>query len=238
MRKTLAFFAFFAATASSSACVMCDKAVRDRIFDSMFYPNLLAMLSAFIVIALIVAGLIYVGNARHSRFRRLNGGHVYLTPVPLYAAALILGIGLGGFADGIILHQILQWHEMLSNKLPPDNFIDKSVNMFWDGVFHAFTLIVVLVGVVVLWNVLTRRDTNKSGRLLAGGMLAGWGIFNIAEGVIDHHILELHNVVEAAGNKDIANYTFLAVSFIFLFTGVLIARKAKPQITDEGFSGH
>jgi uncharacterized membrane protein len=30
-------------------------------------------------------------------------------------AGILLGIGLGGFVDGIALHQIFQWHNMLSN---------------------------------------------------------------------------------------------------------------------------
>ena len=30
-------------------------------------------------------------------------------------AGLLLGIGLGGFVDGIVLHQILQWHHLLSS---------------------------------------------------------------------------------------------------------------------------
>ncbi len=29
--------------------------------------------------------------------------------------ATILGVGLGGFVDGIVLHQVLQWHHMLSS---------------------------------------------------------------------------------------------------------------------------
>jgi hypothetical protein len=29
---------------------------------------------------------------------------------------LFLGIGLGGFVDGIVLHQILQWHHMLTSE--------------------------------------------------------------------------------------------------------------------------
>jgi uncharacterized membrane protein len=33
---------------------------------------------------------------------------------PPVAPALLLGIGLGGFVDGIVLHQILQWHHMLT----------------------------------------------------------------------------------------------------------------------------
>ncbi|ELB87945.1 hypothetical protein Rwratislav_37287 [Rhodococcus wratislaviensis IFP 2016] len=28
---------------------------------------------------------------------------------------IILGIGLGGFVDGILLHQLLQWHHMLTS---------------------------------------------------------------------------------------------------------------------------
>jgi hypothetical protein len=35
------------------------------------------------------------------------------------AASVVLGVGLGGFIDGIILHQLLQWHHMLSSwRLP------------------------------------------------------------------------------------------------------------------------
>jgi uncharacterized membrane protein len=30
------------------------------------------------------------------------------------AAAILFGLGLVGFFDGIVLHQILQWHHMLA----------------------------------------------------------------------------------------------------------------------------
>jgi hypothetical protein len=32
------------------------------------------------------------------------------------APGILLGIGLGGFVDGIVLHQILQWHHLLSSE--------------------------------------------------------------------------------------------------------------------------
>jgi uncharacterized membrane protein len=35
--------------------------------------------------------------------------------------ATILGVGLGGFVDGIVLHQVLQWHHLLSDGGPPDD---------------------------------------------------------------------------------------------------------------------
>jgi uncharacterized membrane protein len=70
---------------------------------------------------------------------------------PLVAAGVCLGAGLGGFLDGILLHQILQWHNMLSSVRPPTDLVSMKVNMLWDGVFHAFTWLATVVGVVLLF---------------------------------------------------------------------------------------
>ena len=55
-----------------------------------------------------------------------------------------LGLGLGGFVDGIVLHQILQWHHMLTDyghtRLVPR--VDRRIaggQHVWDGLFHAST---------------------------------------------------------------------------------------------------
>jgi uncharacterized membrane protein len=42
-----------------------------------------------------------------------TAGYV-ITVLPSRSAGLLHGLGLGGFIDGILLHQILQWHHMLS----------------------------------------------------------------------------------------------------------------------------
>ncbi|RYZ25921.1 MAG: DUF2243 domain-containing protein [Chitinophagaceae bacterium] len=139
---------------------------------------------------------------------------------------MILGIGVGGFIDGIVLHQILQWHEMLSNKVPPTDYLGKTVNMFWDGIFHAFTLITTFIGIILLWKLLYRKDINRSGYLLSGGMLLGWGLFNIVEGVIDHHLLKLHNVREISTNPETWNVGFLGLSVILILVGIILCRKA------------
>ena len=31
------------------------------------------------------------------------------------AAGIFFGLGLGGFFDGIVLHQLLQWHHMITS---------------------------------------------------------------------------------------------------------------------------
>ena len=37
------------------------------------------------------------------------------TAAEIRLPGIILGVGLGGFVDGIVLHQVLQWHHMLSS---------------------------------------------------------------------------------------------------------------------------
>ncbi|KQW43275.1 MULTISPECIES: DUF2243 domain-containing protein [unclassified Roseateles] len=129
---------------------------------------------------------------------------------PLLAAGLLLGAGLGGFFDGIVFHQLLQWHNMLSARLPPDNLVDAKINMFWDGVFHAAVWLMTVAGVGLLFRAGRRDDAVWSGRVLCGGALLGWGLFNLVEGVIDHHLLQLHHVMDGATNPLPADLLFLA----------------------------
>ncbi len=60
--------------------------------------------------------------------------------------AVLLGIGPGGFFDGIVLHQILQWHHMVSHLYPPDNLAILQLNTTLGGFFHAVTWLVTLLG--------------------------------------------------------------------------------------------
>lgn len=145
---------------------------------------------------------------------------------PLLVAAFLLGVGLGGFVDGIVLHQILQWHNMLSNVLPPSDLVSAKVNMVWDGMFHAFTWVTTAVGVGLMFRAGARPDAAWSGRLLVGGMLSGWGAFNLIEGVIDHHLLRIHHVL--AGESTLAwDLAFLGFGAALVFAGsALTARPA------------
>ncbi|AHB47700.1 membrane protein [Hyphomicrobium nitrativorans NL23] len=105
-------------------------------------------------------------------------------------------MGLGGFFDGIVLHQLLQWHQMLSSWYPLTSVEALKLNTFWDGVFHSATYLFVLGGLFVLWRSAQRRPLLWSGRMLIGSMLMGFGAFNLVEGTINHHILGIHHVNE------------------------------------------
>src|SRR3978361_980724 len=108
---------------------------------------------------------------------------------PLIAAGTLLGIGLCGFVDGILFHQILQLHSMLSAKLPQDVLVNVKTSMVWDGLFHALTWAATAIGLALLWHAGKIRDCPWSGQTLWGALVLGWGIFNAVEGTIDHQIL-------------------------------------------------
>jgi uncharacterized membrane protein len=143
---------------------------------------------------------------------------------PLAAAGLVLGIGLGGFVDGILLHQILQWHNMLSSIAPPSDLVTMKYNMVWDGLFHALTWTMCVVGVGLLFRAGRRAHAVWSGTLLVGAMIAGWGLFNFVEGLIDHLVLAIHHV--RPGQDQLAwDLGFVLVGGLgFMLVGYVIAR--------------
>lgn len=156
---------------------------------------------------------------------------------PLLAAGTLIGVGMGGFVDGIVLHQILQVHNMVASKYPtfgvdPQTaLVNTEINMFWDGLFHAFTWLTTAAGIGLLWHAVRRRDVPLSSPALLGSMLAGWGLFNLVEGVIDHHVLHIHQVVERLGTS-VWDYAFLGVSAVMLLAGIAIARSGRRKPAD------
>jgi hypothetical protein len=54
------------------------------------------------------------------------------------SAGILFGLGLGGFFDGIVLHQVLQWHHMVTSAgYPPTTVENLKLNTLLDGLFHA-----------------------------------------------------------------------------------------------------
>lgn len=149
-----------------------------------------------------------------------------MTTKPLTTAGMVLGIGMGGFVDGIVFHQILQLHNMLSAQIPTDTLVGAKTNMVWDGLFHAMVWIATASGIVLLWKAVKRSDVLLSGQALFGSTLFGFGLFNLVEGIIDHHILTLHHVYERLGSS-IWDYVFLASGVALILTGWLLIRDVR-----------
>jgi uncharacterized membrane protein len=133
--------------------------------------------------------------------------------------ATLLGVGLGGFVDGILLHQILQWHHMLSSteRWPVTTEHGLKVNTLADGLFHAAMLVVVFAGLALI------RDRVPPRRVLYGLVLVGWGAFNVLEGIIDHELLGIHHVRSGAEHR-VYDWAFLGISAILILAGWSLAR--------------
>ena len=146
----------------------------------------------------------------------------------LTAPGLLLGLGLGGFVDGIVLHQVLQWHHMLTSEgsYPATTVAGLEANTLADGLFHVATLVLTLIGVALLFS-RGRRGLRSSSRELGGLMLAGWGAFNLIEGTINHHVLGIHHV-KAGSEELLLDLAFLGLGAALLVTGSVLARSGAP----------
>lgn len=106
----------------------------------------------------------------------------------------LLGFGLGGFFDGILLHQILQWHHLLS-LVPGPAFADLRVQILADGLFHAAMYAVAAAGLWLLWRARAVLGTvPEAGRVVAAEALLGFGAWHIVDGVLVHWVLVLHRI--------------------------------------------
>lgn len=144
---------------------------------------------------------------------------------PLVQSGLLLGLGLGGFFDGIVFHQILQFHQMLSAHPDPSVANDVHLNMRADGAFHLVTWLLTIGGVVLLWRAWRLPNVPPSGRTLFGSAIMGWGLFNLVEGTVNHFVLGMHHVwPDGPGGVLVWDVAFLLWGLAFLLGGYAIVR--------------
>lgn len=145
------------------------------------------------------------------------------------AAGILFGLGLGGFLDGIVLHQLLQWHHMISSWYPTNTIENLELNIRWDGIFHSITYAFLVVGLFVLWQSAHRHHLFWSNKLFTGTLLVGWGVFNFVEGIIDHQVLGVHHVNElvAQSHRIYWDVGFLAWGLAMIAGGWAIVRTGK-----------
>jgi uncharacterized membrane protein len=96
------------------------------------------------------------------------------------------------------------------------------INTFADGLFHALTWLFTLAGVVLLYRQLG-DGASVRWRGLVGGLLAGWGGFNVVEGIINHHVVGLHHV-RPGPDELLYDVGFLIWGGIMLVIGIGLLR--------------
>jgi uncharacterized membrane protein len=147
---------------------------------------------------------------------------------------LLLGIGFGGFVDGIVLHELLQWHHMLSDTpaAPMTTLAGMRLNTLADGLFHAGSWVVALTGTLLTVAAWRAGRRPPAWRTQVGLLLAGWGLFNVVEGVIDHLVLGVHHVRDDLGGPASWDLGFLALGALLTVCGWALQRTGVRP--DEG----
>src|SRR5690606_9383040 len=144
---------------------------------------------------------------------------------------VVLGIGLGGFVDGIALHQIAQWHHMGSAVVPPVTIEAIRQNMAWDGWSDVLTLAFTGAGAFMLLGAARRGRLLPTGVQFAGQLVLGWGLFNLVEGLVDHHLLGIHHVRDMPVHVPIYDWLFLGFGGVgFILIGWLLVRADRSRV--------
>lgn len=146
----------------------------------------------------------------------------------LIVAGILLGMGAAGFFDGIVLHQILQWHHMLSGVKPATAMPNFEVNTFWDGLFHALDYGLTVAGVTFLWRAQSNNNAPLSLKTFVGSLLIGAGSFNFIEGIINHQILGIHHV-KPGPNQLAWDIGFLALGVALAASGWILLQTKQPN---------
>ncbi len=149
---------------------------------------------------------------------------------PLFTGILI-GIGIVGFLDEAIFHQLLQWHNFYWNT-------DQHGRILSDGLFHVLSTLLLIWGTLRLW-----FGTIPTPGLFLAGILIGAGGFNAYDGIVQHLLLHLHLVNEKVcptperGTNSILTcradvpyeIAWIAIGTLVLIVGLYLWRRSPDQ---------
>jgi uncharacterized membrane protein len=98
-------------------------------------------------------------------------------------------------------------------------------NTLADGVFHVGSWLLTLAGVVTTLVAWRQGRIAPSWSFQIGLVLAGWGLFDLVEGIVDHQLLGVHHVRDDLGSPLSWDLGFLAFGAVLVAGGWLLHRR-------------
>jgi uncharacterized membrane protein len=145
----------------------------------------------------------------------------------------VLGVAFGGFFDGILLHQVLQWHHLLS-LVDAEAVRDIRVQILADGLFHVLMYAIAAFGLWLLWR--GRRGFEDPGtdmKVLAATVL-GFSVWQFVDVVLFHWILQIHRIRVGVPNPLLYDLGWLMVFGVpTLALGLWLSRRAGSERAAE-----
>lgn len=148
-------------------------------------------------------------------------------------AAALLGFSLGGFFDGIVLHQILQWHHVLS-AVRADAWATVEAQILADGLFHAAMYLIGLLGLYLLVSRHGSVYAQRTWGTFLPMFLVGFGVWHAVDAVLMHWLLGLHRV-----RMDVPEPLWWDLGWLAVFGGLplLLAHFMWRRRQYRGFAG-
>ncbi|MBB5710598.1 DUF2243 domain-containing protein [Sphingomonas xinjiangensis] len=152
-------------------------------------------------------------------------------------AAFVIGLALSGFFDGILLHQVLQWHHFLS-LVPGERFQDLRTQVLADGLFHVFVYALTALGLWLLWRARAGLDRPGAARRVAGGVLLGFGVWNLLDVGVFHWVLGIHRIRVNVENPLLYDLAwFILLGLVVAAIGWAVLRRASGNGPDSTATG-
>ena len=142
--------------------------------------------------------------------------------------AFILGFAFGAFFDGILLHQVLQWHHLLS-LVQGDLYRDIRMQILADGLFHAAAYLLAAGGLVLLWR---GGQGRPADRITLGWAILGFAAWQFADVTLVHWAIGLHRVRVDVPNPLVWDVGWLMIlGSLPLFVGLWLLRGQSKNTT-------
>lgn len=132
-------------------------------------------------------------------------------------SGVLLGVGIAGFVDEVVFHQLLRWHHFYDRSTP-------AVGLVSDGIFHAFSWFAT-VAALFLFADIRRRRTFEPSRWW-GGILIGCGAFQLYDGTVQHKLFGLHQI---RYDVDLLPYdlTWNIIAVVLIAGGVVLLARSR-----------
>jgi uncharacterized membrane protein len=145
------------------------------------------------------------------------------------AVPVLTGLALGALLDGVVLHQVVQWHHVWSGHITDDTLAGLRDNVFIDGVLQLAMIAILTAAVVALG-----RQPRRSWPSLIGGVLIGWGAFNVVDQLVFHLGLHAHHIREDVADPWVWDWGFALAGVVMAVIGVLVVRRGRRRDVVDG----
>ena len=135
-------------------------------------------------------------------------------------AGILVGIGFVAAIDELVFHQLLGWHHFYDLSTP-------FIGLVSDGILHAAELICMVAGFMTMLNL--QRSSTLLPPAAFGGFLCGVGGFQLFDGIVNHKILQIHQIRYGV---DILPYDILwnLVAVLFLTIGIYVVFHYRKRV--------